>query len=121
MRFEGLNFEEGRGLAVGLLSEQLEALEEIEREGLPGLTEVLRLEGLEAVRHLLWEATGWHRHYALVLAHGSERTNNEHKRSGWKMCVRMEKVPVAVLHGALERRAEETMVTLSEGPEGLYG
>ena len=105
---------------MGPLSEQLEALEEIERDGLPGLAEVLRLEGLEAVRYLLWEATGWHRHYALVLAHNSEATN-EHKRSGWEMFVRMEKILVTVLHEALKRQAEKTMEALSEGPEGLYG
>ena len=105
---------------MGPLSEQLEALEEIERDGLPGLQEVLRLEGLEAVRHLLWEATDWHRHYALVLAYHSEATN-EHKRSGWKMFVRMEKILVTVLHEALKQQAEETMEALSEGPEGLYG
>ncbi len=32
----------------------LKALEEIEREGLPGLVEVLREEGLDAARHVLW-------------------------------------------------------------------
>ena len=37
---------------------QLQALEEIEREGLPGLVEVLREEGLDAVRYVLWDATG---------------------------------------------------------------
>jgi hypothetical protein len=41
----------------------LKALEEIEREGIPGLVEVLRTEGLESVRHVLWDATGWHRDY----------------------------------------------------------
>lgn len=39
----------------------LKVLEEIEREGLPGLVEVLRESGVDAVRYLLWEATGWHR------------------------------------------------------------
>ena len=78
------------------------------------------MEGLEAVRYLLWEATGWHRHCALVLAHNSEATN-EHKRSGWKIFVRMEKILVTVLHVALKQQAQETMEALSEGPEGLYG
>jgi hypothetical protein len=41
----------------------LKALEEIEREGIPGLVEVLREEGLEAVRCVLWDATGWQRDY----------------------------------------------------------
>ena len=105
---------------MGPLSEQLEALEEIEKDGLAGLAEVLRQEGLDAVRYLLWEATGWHRHYVLVLAHSS-RTTNEQKRSGWEMFVRMEKILVTVLHVALKQQAEETMEALSEGPEGLYG
>ena len=30
---------------------------EIEREGIPGLAEVLREEGLDAVRYVLWDAT----------------------------------------------------------------
>ena len=115
MRYESLDFEDGGALGIGPTSEQLEALEEIGKDGLGGLAEVLRKEGLEAVRHLLWEATGWHRHYALVLAHGSERTTNEHKRSGWKMFVRMEKIPVTVLHEALRQRVEETMVTSLKG------
>lgn len=42
----------------------LEALEEIEREGLPGLVEVLREGGTDAVRYALWDATGWHRNYS---------------------------------------------------------
>jgi hypothetical protein len=37
----------------------LKPLEEIEREGLPDLVEVLREEGLNAVRHVLWQAAGW--------------------------------------------------------------
>ena len=37
----------------------LKPLEEIEREGLPDLVEVLREEGLDAVRHVLWQAAGW--------------------------------------------------------------
>ena len=42
----------------------LKILEEIEREGLPGLVEVLREEGLDAVRYVLWDATAWHRDYS---------------------------------------------------------
>ncbi len=40
----------------------LEALEEIERDCIPGLVEVLREEGLEAVRYFLWNTTGRHHH-----------------------------------------------------------
>ncbi len=44
--------------------EHLKTLEEIEREGIPGLVEVLREEGIDAVRYVLWNATGWHRDYS---------------------------------------------------------
>ncbi len=39
----------------------LKTLEVTERESLPGPVNVLREEGLEAVRHFLWDVTGWHR------------------------------------------------------------
>lgn len=50
----------------------LKVLEEIEREGIPGLVEVLREEGIDAVRYVLWAirlvavraAIGWHRDYS---------------------------------------------------------
>lgn len=36
----------------------LKTLEEIERNCVPGLVEVLREEGIDAVRYALWDATG---------------------------------------------------------------
>ena len=42
----------------------LKTLEEIEKTGIPGLIEVLREEGLNAVRYVFWDATGWHRDYS---------------------------------------------------------
>ncbi len=42
----------------------LRALEEIERNGILGLVEVLREEGLDAVRYVPWDATSWHRDYS---------------------------------------------------------
>ena len=36
----------------------LKDLEEIEKTGILGLVEVLREEGLDAVRYVLWDATG---------------------------------------------------------------
>ena len=42
----------------------LQALEEVERAGIPGLLEVLREEGIDGVRYALWDATGWHRDYS---------------------------------------------------------
>lgn len=100
--------------------EHLEALKEIERDGLPGLKEVLCQEGLEAVRYVLWDATGWHNEYALTLALKGGATE-EQKRKGWEMFVRMEKILVTVLHEVLKQQAEETIDALSEGPEGFYG
>jgi hypothetical protein len=41
----------------------LKVLEDIERECIAGLVEVLHQEGLEAVRYALWDMTGWHRDY----------------------------------------------------------
>ncbi len=38
---------------MSALSPHLETLEEIEREGIPGLVEVLREEGLNSVRYAL--------------------------------------------------------------------
>jgi hypothetical protein len=36
----------------------LKDLEEIEKTGVPGLIEILREEGLDAVRYVLWDTTG---------------------------------------------------------------
>ena len=102
------------------MPEHLEALEEIERDGLSGLAEVLRQEGLEAVRYVLWDATGWHEDYALALAWTGEATK-EQKLRGWEMFVRMEKILATVLHEVLRQQVGEAMDALSEGPEGLYG
>ncbi len=38
----------------------LKVLEEIEREGIPGLVKVFREEGIDAIRYVLWDATGRH-------------------------------------------------------------
>ncbi len=96
----------------------LKALEEIEEEGVPGLVEVLREEGVEAVRHVLWDATGWHRDYSPPA--WRNRATEEQKRIGWEMGVRIEKILCTVLHEAHRRQVEETMETLGEGPEGFY-
>jgi hypothetical protein len=48
------------------------------------------------------------------------RTTEEQKRKGWKMVVRTEKILCTVLQETHERQVEETMDTLSEGPEGFY-
>jgi hypothetical protein len=45
---------------VRTTSPHLRALEEIERESIPGLVEMLREEGLEVVRYILRRATDWY-------------------------------------------------------------
>ena len=41
----------------------LKSLEEIERECIPGLVEILRWEGIEAVRYAFFDMTNWHAEY----------------------------------------------------------
>jgi hypothetical protein len=98
---------------------RLKVLEEIEREGIPGLVEVLHKEGLEALRYVLWDATGWHRDYSPPA--WRNRATAEQKRIGWEMAVRIEKILTVVLHEAYKEQVDETMHTLSEGPETFYG
>lgn len=103
----------------GATPEHLEVLKEIESDGLPGLMEVLRQEGLEAVRYLLWDVSGWDKDYALALS-WSNGVTSEQGRKGWEMFALIEKILVTVLHEVLRQQAQETIDVLSEGPEGLY-
>ena len=68
--------------------------------------EVLREEGLEAVRYFLWDMTGWHRDYDPCL--WRNRATEEQKRAGWEMWVTMDKIMCAVLREAHEGQIEET-------------
>ncbi len=70
---------------------------------------VLREEGLEAVRYALWDVTGWHRDPCLW----RNRTTEKQKRVGWEMWVRMDKIMCAVLRETHERQVEEVVETLS--------
>jgi hypothetical protein len=79
---------------------------------------VLREEGLDAVRYVLWDATGWQRDYSPPA--WRNRATDEEKQISWEMAVRIEKILCTVLHEAHERQVEEVMETLSEGPEGFY-
>ena len=97
----------------------LRTLEELERTSIPGLVEVLREEGIDAVRYALGEATGWHRGYTPL--DWRHRDTAEQKRRGWETAVRIEKIICTVLHEAHERQIEETVATLSGGPDGFYG
>lgn len=96
----------------------LKVLKEIERTCVPGLVEVLGTEGIEGVRYALWDMTGWHRDYDPCI--WRSRADEERKRVGWEMWIRMEKIIATVLHDALERQAQETTDVLEEGPEGFY-
>ena len=93
----------------------LKTQEEIEKTGIPGLVEVLREEGLDAVRYVLWDATGWHRDYSPPA--WRHRATEEQKRKGWEMAVRIEKILCMVLDEAHKHQVEETAETLGEGPE----
>ena len=97
----------------------LRTLEELERTSIPGLVEVLREEGIDAVRYAGWGATGWHRGYSSpALRH---QATAEQDRRGWDTAVRIEKIICTVLPEAHERQIEETMATLSGRPDGFYG
>ena len=97
----------------------LKTLDEIERTCVPGLVEVvLRTEGIEGVRYAPWDMTGWHRDYDPCI--WRSRADEERKRVGWEMWVRMEKIIATVLREAYERQVEEAMEALGEGPEGFY-
>ena len=62
--------------------------------------------------------TGWHANYDPCI--WRHRATEEHKRVGWEMWVRMDKIMCAVLREAHERQIEETMDVLSDGPERFY-
>ena len=81
--------------------------------------EVLRWEGIEAVRYALFDMTNWHADYDPCT--GRTRATEEQKRIGWEMWVRMEKILAVVLHEAYNRQVEEAMDALSEGAESFYG
>jgi len=93
-------------------------LEEVERDCLPGLVDVLREEGLEAVRCFLWDMTGWHGDYDPCV--WRDRAIEEQKRIGWEMWVGMDEILCAVLREARERQLEEKMDALGDGPERFY-
>jgi len=96
---------------------RLKTLDDIEKTSIPGLVEVLREEGVDAVKHVLWEMTSLHRDYSIP-AWRNEATE-ERKRVGWEMAVRIEKILYTLLHEAYERQVEKTITTLSEGPVGF--
>ena len=79
---------------------------------------MLREEGIDAVRYVLWDATGWHKDYSPPA--WRNRATEGQKRIGWEMATRIEKILCTVLHEAYKQQIEETMDTLSEGPKGFY-
>ncbi len=85
---------------------------------MPGLVEALRTEGVEGVRYALWDATGWHRDYDPCM--WRRRATDERKRVGWEMWVRMKEIVATVLREAHRLQVEESLDTLSEGPESFY-
>lgn len=97
----------------------LKSLEEIERDCIPGLVEVLKTEGTKGVRYALWDMTHWHVRYDPCI--WRSRATAKQKRVGWEMWVRMEKLIATVLAEAQAQQAEEAMDAFAEGPESFYG
>lgn len=96
------------------MSEQhphLKTLEEIERDCVPSLIEVLRRKGIEGVLYASWGIIGWHRDYAPRLRRS--RANEQRKHVGSEMWVRIEKIISSVPHEARRLQVEE-------GPEVFY-
>ena len=67
----------------------------------------LRKEGIDAVRYVLWDATGLHRDFSLPA--WRNQATEEQKRIGWEMAVRIEKILCTVLHKAHRLQVEEKM------------
>jgi hypothetical protein len=65
---------------MGDMKSHLDILEEIERECIPGLVEVLKEEGIEAVRYAMWDMTGWYDPCVW-----RSRATEDQKRVGWEM------------------------------------
>ncbi len=70
------------------------------------------------MRHVLWDATGWHRDWSPPAWHN--QTTEKQKRIGWQMAVRIGKIICTALHEEHRRQVEETMETLAGGPEAFY-
>ncbi len=68
------------------------------------------------VRHALWVRQAG----TMPLSSCWRNRADEHKRIGWEMLVRIEKIICTVPNETHQQQVEETMETLSEGPEGLY-
>ncbi len=75
---------------------RLKALEEIERAGISGLVEVLREEGIDAVRYA---ATGWHRDYSPPA--WRNRATEKQKRRGREMAQQVPESLIASSDGMI--------------------
>ena len=85
---------------------------------MPGLVEVVRGEGIEGVRYALWDMTGWRRDYDPYVRRS--RVDEEKRRVGWDMRVRMKKTVASVLHEANKRQVGEATDAIEERPKGFY-
>jgi hypothetical protein len=90
---------------MGTTPPRLQALKEVKRAGIPGLLEVLREEGIDDVRYVLWNVSGWHRDYSPSACRS--QATEEQGREGWEMAVRIEKIIATVLDEAHKRQVEE--------------
>lgn len=96
-------------------AQHLRTLEEIERDCIPGLVNVLREEGLEAVRYILWDMTG-----GTAITIPASGATEKQERIDWEMRVRMDRIMGAVLREAHKRQLEETMDALADEPGRFY-
>jgi hypothetical protein len=96
-------------------AQHLRTLEEIERDCIPGLANVLREEGLEAVRYILWDMTE-----GTAITTPASGATEEQERIGWEKWVRMDRIMGAVLRDAHEPQVEAKMDALEVGPGRFY-
>ncbi len=100
-------------------AQHLRTFEEIERDRIPGLVNVLREEGQDAVRYFLWDMSGWHRDHDPCV--WRDRATEEQKRISWEIWMRMDRIVCAVLRDVHEPpQVEEKIDTLEDRPGRFY-
>ena len=80
--------------------------------------QVLREEGINAFRYVLWHASGWLRAYHPPA--WCNRVVTEQKCIGWEIVVTIETILAVVLHDAHEQQTKEVIDRLAEGLEDFY-
>jgi hypothetical protein len=94
------------------------AIEEIEKEWIPALRNLLRWELLDEFKFTLWGLSGWHEDYDPYIV--DEEATEEQKKEGWEMAIRMKKIMARVMYEEYDRLIQEIELYESEGPEVFY-